>query len=357
VSDGEAEFRGSLSADCILVTGGAGFIGTHLCAQLQRLGQRYVILDLHSPSASLKPERIVRGDVRNPIAIDAAIEGCSAVLHLAAAHHDSGISPDTYFGVNEGSTALLIEAMSARQLRRICFFSSAAVYGEAAVSRTESHQPRPTGPYGASKLAAENLLRSAAANGAIDALIIRPTVTFGPENFANMFSLIRQIDAGLYLNVGKSNNVKSLSYVHNLVPFALYAWARHGSGIEEFNWVETPDLTSSEIAQELADALGRRIPSVRVPLRLALLLAMPIELIATLAGKTLPVTRARIRKMAVDQTQFSARKAMESGFSAEVPLREALRQTVAWYRSIGKDARPRRHVPPSEIDLTVRISR
>lgn len=345
------------SSDCILVTGGAGFIGTHLCAQLERIGQRYVILDLHAPSASLKPERFVRGDVRNPLAIDAAIEGCSSVLHLAAAHHDSGIARDTYFGVNEGSTALLIEAMSARQLRRICFFSSAAVYGEADVSRTEAHDPRPSGAYGASKLAAEKLLRSGAANGTIDALIVRPTVTFGPENFANMFSLIRQIDAGLYLQVGESKNIKSLSYVHNLVSFTLWAWARHGSGVEEFNWVETPDLTSSAIARELADALGRRIPPVRLPLQLALVLAVPIEIIASLTGKTLPVTRARIRKMAVDQTQFSARKALDSGFSPEVSLRDALRQTVTWYRSMGKDAPRRRLVPPSAIDFAVSISR
>jgi nucleoside-diphosphate-sugar epimerase len=321
------------------------------------MGQRYVILDLHAPNAALKPERVVRGDVRNPRAIDAAIEGCSSVLHLAAAHHDSGIDSDTYFGVNEGSTALLIEAMSARQLRRICFFSSAAVYGEAEVSRTEAHDPQPSGPYGASKLAAEKLLRIAAASGTVDALIIRPTVTFGPENFANMFSLIRQIDAGLYLQVGESKNIKSLSYVHNLVSFTLWAWARHGTGVEEFNWVEIPDLTSGEIARELADALGRRISHVRLPLKLALLLAIPIEIIASLSGKTLPVTRARIRKMAVDQTQFSARKALDLGFYPEVSLRDALRQTVTWYRSTGKDAPRRRLVPPSEIDFSVSVSR
>lgn len=349
--------RDSGSADCILVTGGAGFIGTHLCAQLERMGQRYVILDLHAPHAALKPERFVRGDVRNPLAIDAAIEGCSSVLHRAAAHHDSGIDSATYFGVNEGSTALLIDTMAARQLRRICFFSPAAVYGEAEVSRTEAHDPQLSGAYGASKLAAEKLLRSAAGNGTLDALIIRPTVTFGPENFANMFSLIRQIDTGLFQQVGESNNIKSLLYVHNLVSFTLWSWARHESGVEEFNWVETPELTTSEIARELAAALGRRIPPVRLPLQLALFLAMPIEIIASLSGKALPVTRARIRKMAVDQTQFSARKALDSGFSPEVSLRDALRQTVTWYRSTGKDAPRRRLVPPSEIDFAVSVSR
>lgn len=355
MSEGQVDELGSSAPACVLVTGGSGFIGTHLCRRLQELGRRYVILDLHTPAPSLKPVRFVRGDVRNPLAIAAAIDGCSEVLHLAAAHHDSGIAYDTYFGVNEGSTSLLIDAMSARGIRRICFFSSAAVYGEASHCRDETHEPNPIGPYGASKLAAERLLRAAAADGSLDALIIRPTVTFGPENFANMFSLIRQIDAGLYLQVGECANIKSLSYVDNLVSFALWAWARHGAGVDEFNWVETPDMTSGEIARELAAALGRKIPATQIPLGLALSLALPIEAVAAVTGWTLPVTRARIRKMALDQTQFSAGKALRAGFTPEIPLLSALQQTVVWYRAVGATARRRRLVPPAIIDQTIGI--
>jgi nucleoside-diphosphate-sugar epimerase len=355
VSEGQVGIRNPISPECVLVTGGSGFIGTHLCRRLQQSGRRYVILDLHPPASSLKPVRFVQGDVRNPQAIAAAIDGCSEVLHLAAAHHDSGISRDTYFGVNEGSTSLLIEAMSARGIRRICFFSSAAVYGEAIYSRNENHEPNPAGPYGASKLAAESLLRAAAAAGTLDALIIRPTVTFGPENFANMFSLIRQIQAGLYLQVGKCTNIKSLSYVDNLVSFALWAWARHGAGVDEFNWVETPDMTSGEIASEIASALGRRIPRIHLPVGLALALAVPIEGIAALTGRTLSVSRARIRKMAVDKTQYSAAKAIASGFVPSVLLRDALWQTVSWYMATGKSAPYKRLIPPEAIEPSVEI--
>ncbi|QJR36222.1 NAD-dependent epimerase/dehydratase family protein [Gemmatimonas groenlandica] len=355
MSEGQIDLLSSTPLGCVLVTGGSGFIGTHLCRRLQESGRRYVILDLHTPASFLKPERFVRGDVRNPLAIASAIDGCSEVLHLAAAHHDSGIARDTYFDVNEGSTSLLIEAMSARTIRRICFFSSAAVYGEANHSRNETHEPNPIGPYGASKLAAERLLRGAAAAGGLDALIIRPTVTFGPENFANMFSLIRQIDAGLYLQVGEGANVKSLSYVDNLVSFALWAWARHGAGVDEFNWVETPDMTSGEIARELASALGRRIPIIHLPLGLALALALPIEGLAALTGRTLSVSRARIRKMAVDKTQFSAAKAISSGFVPGVILRDALRQTVSWYMTTGKSVPYKRLIPPESIEQSVEI--
>jgi GlcNAc-P-P-Und epimerase len=337
----------------ILVTGGSGFIGSHICAQLESASVPYTILDLHAPPVTLTPSRFVMGDVRNPRAVANALQGCASVLHLAAAHHDSGIAHGTYFDVNVGATRILLEAMRTNGIRRICFFSSAAVYGESSTSRSETSETKPTTPYGESKLEAERLLLDAAQLGEVDALIIRPTVTFGANNFANMFSLIRQIESGLYLHVGASRNKKSLSYVENIVQFVPWAWARHPGGADIFNWVESPDLSSGEIADWIARCLGRSIPAYRLPLGLALALATPIELLSRLIGRHSPISRARIRKLVVDQTRFSSSKAARAGFIPPVSLTDGLSRMVDWYLLEGKVAVPRRLIPPGNVDSHV----
>lgn len=332
----------------VLITGGSGFIGSHFCAVFDTAGQPYSILDLCEPVPAAKPTRFIQGDVRDPHAIDNALDDCDVVLHLAAAHHDSGIADATYFDVNVGSTDLIVRGMVRRGLRRICFFSSAAVYGSGESARDESFQPAPASPYGASKWEAEKVLESATHRGDIDAMIVRPSVTFGPNNFANMYSLIRQLDAGLYLQVGDGKNVKSLSYVENLVEFTLWAWSRQYAGYDVFNWVESPDFSSEGIARALASALGRRVPSFRLPLSLALTLALPIELAGAALGREVPITRARVRKLAKERTQFSAAKARSTGFSPSVSLLEGIQRTVAWYLAVGRSAPRVRRIPPGQ---------
>ena len=330
----------------ILVTGGTGFIGGHLCQRLLSAGHELTVLDLHPKTSAPSGVRFIRGDVRDARVVGEAISGCEAVLHLAAAHHDAGIAEQTYYDVNVGSTDVLVRAMQAQGIRRICFYSSAAVYGSATFARDERNAPAPDSHYGTSKWQAEQRLHAAVQEGAIDALIIRPSVTFGPNNFANMYSLIRQIDSGLYFQVGAGSNIKSLSYVENLCDFTIWAWERLGSGIDVFNWVEAPDLTSAQIGEKLAAALGRTSSSPRLPLNVALALALPFEWASAVAGRVLPISRARVRKLAMDQTQFSSTKAREAGFVPAVSIDDAIHRTVSWYQRVGKSSTREMRLPP-----------
>jgi nucleoside-diphosphate-sugar epimerase len=178
----------------VLVTGATGFIGEYFCHTLRREGHSVTGLDLIPPREGLPLERFVRGDLRDPTAVRSALEGCDSVLNLAAAHHDFGIAHETYFGVNETGARILCD--------------------ETAKPIVESSEPHPLHDYGASKLAGEKVFRQwTAKGGGRSCLVIRPTVTFGPNNFANMYSLIRQIHRGRFVVAGDGSNVKSLSYV------------------------------------------------------------------------------------------------------------------------------------------------
>ncbi|GJG87940.1 UDP-N-acetylglucosamine 4-epimerase [Gemmatimonadetes bacterium T265] len=336
-----------------LVTGGAGFIGRLLCTSLLARGDRVTVLDLApvppARAGERVPTRVVRGDVRDPAAVREALAGCDAVFHLAAAHHDFGIDRATYFGVNEGAAEVLCAAMDAVGVREVCFYSSVAVFGDAPEPHHEDAPKAPNNDYGASKLAGEAVFRRwAEAAPGRRVLVVRPTVTFGPGNFANMFSLIRQIDSGLFVQVGAGDNVKSLSYVENLVDATLFLWDRPaGAAFEAYNWVEKPDFTSGEIAAAISAALGRGAPRFRVPLGVAVALAAPFDLVIRLTGRNLPVSSARVRKLAADRTKFEADKVRAAGFRPRVALDEGIRRMVAWYLAEGRRQTPVRHLPPA----------
>jgi nucleoside-diphosphate-sugar epimerase len=334
----------------ILITGGGGFVARHFVERLTHDHIALTLFDLAPPDWDAGAATVVLGDVRDPAALRRAAQGCDAVLHLAAAHHDSGLSPETYYDVNERGTRTLCRVLDETGIRDVCFFSTVAVYGAAPEPRHEDTPPQPVTPYGGSKLAAERVFQEwvAAAPGR-RVLVIRPPVVFGAGNFANMYSLIRQIDSGRFVRVGTGDNVKSLVYVDNLVDATLLAWRRDATGFEIVNVVDKPDLTSREIADIVFRAFGKRPPRVNIPLTLGIALGLPFDAVSLITGRRLSVSTARIRKYASDQTKFEADKLSYLGFRAGVSLEEGLRRTVAWYQHEGRAKATKARLPPARV--------
>ena len=158
----------------ILITGGAGYIGSHTAVELLNAGHHVVILDNLCNSSIKVLDRIknlagpnftfIQEDVRNASALDQifqqhTIEG---VIHFAGlkAVGESVAQPLRYFDNNVGSTLALLQAMDRANVRRIVFSSSATVYGDPAqVPITEASQLQVTNPYGRTKLMCEDILR------------------------------------------------------------------------------------------------------------------------------------------------------------------------------------------------------
>jgi UDP-glucose 4-epimerase len=147
----------------LLVTGGAGYIGSVVAAQLIENGHDVVVLDdLSTGHHDAVPSgaQFVHGDLRTHAA-PALASGVEAVLHFAAKSlvGESVAQPGRYWRANLGGTLALLEAMRAAQVTRIVFSSTASVYGEPeSVPVPESAPTRPTSPYGASKLAVDTTL-------------------------------------------------------------------------------------------------------------------------------------------------------------------------------------------------------
>jgi len=332
----------------VLVTGGSGFIASHLIPRLVREGKQVRILDLFPPPMARSKVEFVQGDVRDVNAVRRALAGCTEVYHLAAAHHDVGLARDTYFDVNVNGTRVLCETMHEAGVRDLCFTSTVAVYGGTPAPRDEEATPSPSNPYGQSKLDAEGVVRLwAAADTMRRALVIRPSVVFGPDNFANMYALIRQIQRRLFVPVGRGDNVKSVVYVENLIDAIRHLWGQTREGFHLFNVVDKPDPTSEEITRLVYEGLGRRPPVLRIPLPVALAAAVPFEMMSFLTRRTLPVSRFRIRKFAEAETQFEADRLRATGFQSKCSTAEGLRRTVAWVVQHGSKQAPRVHLPPA----------
>ncbi len=337
----------------ILVTGGSGFIGSYFVERLAAEGHDLVILDLVPPPAWYPAHAYHRGDIRDPAAVRRAMAGCDRVVHLAAAHHDFGIEHDTYYDVNERGSRVMCDAMDELGVRDLTFYSTVAVYGDAPEPHYEGAPTAPNSPYGGSKLKGEGVFKAWTGQGAgRRALVIRPTVTFGVRNFANMYSLIRQVASGRYIEFGAGVNIKSLSYVENIVDATMFLLGKPAgelAAFEVFNYIDKPDLTSRQITHAVYRSLGKPEPKVTLPMWVGLVLALPFDLVIALTGKNLPISSARLKKLYEVQTKFEADKLAAAGYTPKVPLTEGIDRMVKWYQREGRAQTAEWHQPPREV--------
>lgn len=176
-----------------LVTGGAGFIGAELVAQLIAAGRAVRVLDdlstgepanLEEPLASGRCELVI-GDVRDPRAVRACLDGVDTVFHLACVGLRRSLSePLLCHEVNATGTLVTLEQCRHAGVRRLVHVSSSEVYGTARDDRPmdEDHPLRPTTPYGAAKLAGEAYARSAFLSFGLPVVLIRPFNAYGPRS-------------------------------------------------------------------------------------------------------------------------------------------------------------------------------
>ena len=327
----------------IFLTGGAGFVGTHYARWLRRRGHDVTSYDILPPRRPVEGVRYLTGDVRDASHLERTLRDCTRVIHLAAAHHDMGLAPETYFSVNVDGTDSLCRAMERTGVSWLAFVSSAAVYGG---KRTPTGLA-PSTPYGQSKLAAEQVIqRWCGSSPAHRALIVRPPVVFGPGNFANLYLLTSQIMRGRFYFVGNAENRKSMVFVGNLLTVIEGVNDSVAAGeCRVVNYADKPDLTQAEIVTVIYRALGRKPPRVRVPLRAALAVAGVAELVGALSSRRIGLSRARVLKLN-QETVLDVDPMLFQGFGDFVPLPEALAETARWAASSDGAEAEHARLPP-----------
>ena len=163
----------------VLVTGGAGYIGSVTVARLLEAGHDVVVLDSLERGhrdAVADSATFVHGDIRDRELLDGALRGVDAVMNFAALSlvAESVQQPERYFLVNAEGMSVLLAAMAGNGVHRLVQSSTAAVYGEPVQTPIDESQPlTPTNPYGASKVEAERLVQEACSQGWLNAFALR----------------------------------------------------------------------------------------------------------------------------------------------------------------------------------------
>jgi nucleoside-diphosphate-sugar epimerase len=277
-------------------------------------------------------EQVVVGDVGPDTEWAQALAGIEAVVHLAGLAHivDSATSEQVaaYRRVNAEGTAALARAASERGVHRLVFVSSARVLGDASPGRpwTENDTPRPPDEYARSKWEAERELREIVRAGAMEPVILRPPLVYGPGVKANFLRLLETVDRGWPIPLGSVRNRRSFLYVGNLA-HAIAACIDHPAAAgQTFLVSDGEEVSTAELIRLIAAALGRRQRLLRVPLAV-------LRIGATILGRSEDYTR-----LAADFALDSSRIRGLLGWSPPYSMRHGLEETARWYLS-ERDAR------------------
>ena len=259
--------------DNVFVSGGAGFIGSHL---LQRLlgpagAKRVVVFDnfssgLESHLAPLRSDtrlEVVRGDLKEKDAVITAMRGCETVIHLAANPDiaKAVTQPDIDFGEGTYLAQNVIEAMRVTGAKRILYMSGSGVYGEnAAVAFAENHGPCiPISTYGASKLACEALIAAYCHMFGITARAFRFANVVGPRQTHGVgYDFVRRLraDPTRLRILGDGSQSKSYIHVEDVLEAVFLADARATARFDVFNVATGDYITVREIAALATQVCG-----------------------------------------------------------------------------------------------------
>ncbi len=311
----------------ILVTGGAGFIGSHLCGRLLDQGRELLVLDnfndFYDPAVKRRNVEpllaksgfsLVEGDIRDPAAVKDVFSSFrpQAVVHLAAM---AGVRPSIekpllYCDVNIAGTTVLLEAVRKSQVGHFVFGSSSSVYGasDKLPFSEEDDLSRPVSPYAATKLAGEQLCYTYHHLNGFPVTCLRFFTVYGPrqrpEMAIHMFA--RRIRDGNPITVfGDGRSRRDYTFVEDIIDGVVRS-LDSPMGYEIFNLGESRTVSLSELITLLEENLGQKALIERLP-------DQPGDVPATYAD----VTKARRRL----------------GYDPQVPIEEGVRRFIQWLNS------------------------
>jgi len=319
----------------IVVTGGAGFIGSHLSEALSIRGDAVVCLE--RPGASRRFVRDLPVDFRdigvgNVDALRQVFDGADVVFHLAGV--TEAASPQDYYRVNTEGTANVLRAAAALggAAPRVVLASSLAAIGPCRNGEPLSPDstPAPLSHYGHSKLLAEALVH--AYRDRVPAVILRLSSVYGPREKA-VLTFFRMIHRGFALGIGSWEREVSLLYVRDAVSGLLSA-GEAAFAVGRIYCLSHPEhLSWRRVAQAIGEAVGRAPRLLTVPPLLAEAVGLVAEGWASLRRRAAILNRDRIRELRQRRWVCDVSRAIgELGFRPAYALARGAAETAHWYR-------------------------
>lgn len=302
----------------VIVSGGAGFIGSELTKQLVCNGADVTVLDNFASGKEEYlegvPARTVRGDICDKEKVTECMKDQEIVYHLAALPFipDCYVNPEEFFRVNvEGSINLIWQAIQSKSVERFVYISSSEVYGTAQrIPMSEDHPTQPQSTYAVSKLAADRTIFTLHKEHNFPVVILRLFNTYGP-NVTQPYIVpeiaIQLLKGNDRLRLGNVDSSRDFTFVEDSARAIILSSLRKEAIGEVINVGSGSDIKIKDLAGLLAKILGRRFSIERDP--------------------------SRLRPYDVDRLKCDNSKARRIlGWKPEVELEVGLRRTIDWIR-------------------------
>jgi dihydroflavonol-4-reductase len=327
----------------LLVTGGTGFIGSHLAAEGRRRGAEVVVLGLTDrPEEQANVQllskmgvEVLPGSITDTELCRRAVQGVTHIFHLAVAMREGGKSDEFFESINLEGTRRLLEAASVQRVERFVYCSTIGIYGHRAPGITREDSPlAPGNVYERTKVAAERVVREFVEQCGLPATVLRPADVYGPRD-QRLLKLFKGVSRGRFPLFGSGSGRRHMVYVDDVVS-AFFQACERSEALGEGLIVAGPSVcTLRDLLDEITRATGSKRYGVRLPLAPMLGVAGIVEDVCAKLNLDPPIYRRRMDFFSSDSAFDISRARRVLHWEPRVDVREGIQRTLADYRASG----------------------
>jgi nucleoside-diphosphate-sugar epimerase len=322
----------------VLVTGGNGFIGSHLIERLVRSQIKVKCLIRKNSNRKwlngLDIEYII-GDLFNHDMLHYAVKNIDVIFHLAAI--TKSLTKNGYYEINTNGTENILNAVIKvnPKIKKFVFVSSLAASGPSTDGKPliESDYPNPVTLYGKSKLAGEK--RVMAFSSTVPVTIIRPPIVFGPRD-RDGFEFFKIINRGIQPFLGWRDRYGSFIYVDDLVEAMLLGAEKKEATGQTFFFVTEAKVSWACFGKQIAKVLNKKIIKLHIPVSIFILIIIINEIISKITGKPSIINLSKLKDYTEPYWLCRSEKAERLlGFKPKVTMEEGINASISWYKQEG----------------------
>jgi nucleoside-diphosphate-sugar epimerase len=327
----------------LLVTGGTGFIGSHLAEAGRRRGAEVVAFGLtdrpeEKANAELLAKRgaeIISGSITDAALCRKAMQGVTHVFHLAVAMREGGKSDEFFESINLDGTRQLLEAASVQRVHRFIYCSTIGIYGHRAPGITREDSPlAPGNIYERTKVSAERLVHEFAEKCDVPSVVLRPADVYGPRD-QRLLKMFKGVSRGRFPLFGSGEGRRHMVYVDDVVSAFFKACERDEALGEGLIIAGPKSCTLRELLDEVTRATGSKRYGFRLPLAPMLAVAAVVEDACAALKVDPPIYRRRMDFFHSDSEFDTSRARRVLDWEPKVDLREGIQRTLEDYRRSG----------------------
>jgi dihydroflavonol-4-reductase len=327
----------------LLVTGGTGFIGSHLAEEGRRRGAEVTVLGLTDrPEERANADRlagqgveVIPGSITDAALCSRAARGATHIFHLAVAMREGGKRDEFFEAVNLEGTRRLLEAAAEARVERFVYCSTIGIFGHRVPGVTREDAPlAPGNVYEQTKVAAERMVRELAPPRGLPFVILRPADVYGPRD-QRLLKLFRGVSRGRFPLFGSGAGRRHMIYVDDVVSAFFLACNRSEALGEALILAGPRPCTLRELIELVRRETGVSRFGVQLPLAPMLAAAAVVEDVCRVLHLDPPIYRRRMDFFRSDSEFDTSRARRVLGWSPRVELADGVGRTLEDYRSSG----------------------